>query len=148
MDRVKNFISQYPSFLPISLVILIFIALMFFMGIQITSKQVRLFGRAADAGLVDPSTSSIWATQYSVKVGSSTNVSVFLHNSENRAVSGKSVKLNLSPVEITEIASEATTDADGKATFAITAKAPGRLTVTVVGDGVTLSKNLTLEFVK
>jgi len=148
MERVKYFLSQNPSFLPLSLVILIFIALLFFLGLQLTSTQVRLFGKAADAGVVDPNTSSIWANQYSVKIGGSANVSVFLHNSDDRAISGKSAKLNLNPAEISETVSEATTDPDGKATFTVSAKQPGRLTITAVGDGVTISKNLTLEFTK
>jgi len=148
MERVKYFLSQNPSFLPLSLVILIFIALLFFLGLQLTSTQVRLFGKAADAGVVDPNTSSIWANQYSVKIRGSANVSVFLHNSDDRAISGKSAKLNLNPAEISETVSEATTDPDGKATFTVSAKQPGRLTITAVGDGVTISKNLTLEFTK
>jgi hypothetical protein len=145
MERLKNFLAANPSAVPLTLVVLIFVGLLFFLGLQITSKPVRLFGRAANAGLVDPKTSTIWATQYTIKVGSSVNVSVFLHNSEDRAISGKSAKLTLSPMEIADYSGEVTTDSSGQATFTVTAKAPGRLTITAVGDGVTFSKNLTLE---
>lgn len=119
------------------------------MGLQITSKPVRLFGKAADAGVVDPSNSTVWADKYSVKVGDTAIVKVFLYNSENRAIGAKQAVLNLTPSEIVDKSTmQETTDSNGQANFSITAKGPGTLRVSVTGEGVTLSKSLDLVFVK
>lgn len=149
MNRLKKFLSANPSFLPVALVFLIFIFLMVFMGLSITSKPVRLFGKAADSGNVDPGNSSIWADKYSLKVGEAASVRVFLHNGDNRAVGGKKAVVNLSPNEIVEKSVlEETTDANGQANFSITAKGPGTVKVSISGEGVSLSKGLDLVFVK
>jgi len=149
MDRLKNYIAANPSVLPVSLVFLIFIFLLVFMGLQITSKPVRLFGKAADSGAVDPGNSTIWSDKYSLKVGEAASVKVFLYNADNRAVGGKKAVLNLTPAEIVEKnVLEETTDSNGQANFSITAKGPGTVKVSVIGEGVSLSKGLDLVFVK
>lgn len=149
MNGVRNFLSEHPSFLPLFLVVLIFISLLVFLGLQITSTPVRLLGKAADSGVVDPNTSSLWADQYSLKVGSVVTVRVFLHNSENRAVPGKSVKLNFTPVEIVQgDVPEAISDGNGQVNFSFVGKAPGSLHVKAVSGGVTLAKDLSIEFTK
>lgn len=119
------------------------------MGLQITSKPVRLFGKAADYGIVDPNNSTVWADKYSVKVGEAVSVRVFLYNSENRAIAGKQAVLNLIPSEIVEKNTmEETTDANGQANFTIKAVAPGTLKVNISGGGIGISKSLDLVFVK
>lgn len=146
---MKNFLAANPTILPVSLVFLIFIFLMIFMGLSITSKPVRLFGKAADSGIVDPNNSTVWADKYSLKVGEAASVRVFLHNGDNRAVGGKKAILTLSPNEIVEKSFlEETTDANGQANFSVTAKGPGTVKVSISGEGVALSKGLDLVFVK
>lgn len=149
MDRLKSFLAANPTVLPVFLVFLIFIFLMVFMGLSITSKPVRLFGKAADSGIVDPNNSTVWADKYSLKVGEAASVRVFLHNADNRAVGGKKAVVNLSPNEIVEKnVLEETTDSNGQANFSVTAKGPGTVKVSVTGEGVSLSKGLDLVFVK
>lgn len=119
------------------------------MGLQITSTPVRLFGKAADSGTVDPKNSTIWADKYSLKVGEAATVRVFLHNADNRAVGGRRAVLNLTPSEIVEKnVLEETTDSNGQANFSVTARGPGTVKVNVVGEGVSLSKGLDLVFAK
>lgn len=146
MSDIKGYLSEHPSVIPLFLMVLVTISLMVFLGLQITSKQVSFMGKAADSGAVDRSKSSIWANQYSVKVDSTFTLSVFLHNSDNRAVSGKTVKLNLNPSDLAQSQSlDATSGSDGLATFSLTTKAPGTLHINAVGDGFSIPGSGSLD---
>jgi hypothetical protein len=132
---------------------LIGLSVLFFLGFSIFTGYVFFSGSlnvATRASNVDNATSIqnslIFAWPLSVPADGETTseVSVFVRNQENRGLEGKIVRIEGSPA-IFESAS-ANTDTDGKAVFRITSSTSGVAEISAIVDNRKLERTVSVEF--
>ena len=118
-------------------------------GVTLDTKPTVSFTAPLPADTtVSASQSSVGASPSSIYADNlkSSTVTIIARNAASEALNGKTVTLTSSLIGVTISPSQATTDANGTATFTVKSSAQGSTTLTAKADGVTIDSKPTLTF--
>jgi hypothetical protein len=118
-------------------------------GVTLDTKPTVSFTASLPADTtVSASKSSVGASPSSIYADNlkSSTVTIIARNASSEVLSGKTVTLSSSLIGVVISPAQATTDANGTATFTVKSSAQGSTTLTAVAGGVTIDSKPTLTF--
>lgn len=132
----------------LSLIVLFIATFIFFIAILFFNEPLSQLTRATEETFPSAENSLMFAWPLTVKAdgSQSSQVNVFIRNTNNRLVTNKRVELRSSLGDIKNITTES--DANGKTSFELTSTASGIAKVTAVVEGIKIENTLTIKFVE
>ena len=131
----------------IGISILFFLGFTAFTGYVFFSGSLNVATRAsnvATAPSIENSLIFAWPLSVPADGSTSSEVSVFIRNQDNRGLANKQVTIEGNPSIFQS--SIATTDSDGKALFKITSNSPGVAEISAIVDNRRLDRKVSIEF--
>ena len=126
--------------------ILLIIAFTLFTGYVFFSEPINRIARASEDTTPSLQQSLIFAWPLSLEANDNaeTEVSVFIRNSDNKALAQQQVKISSSIGSVTE--GQVLTDTEGKATFHVSSDVVGVAQIEAFVDNRRLLRNITVQF--
>lgn len=126
--------------------VVVFLITLLVIALFLTQARTIFLGRASNAEY-NLTNSYVFASPLTAQaVSEKVRVTVFLLDENGKGVVGKPISLSSTPLNLSFIEVQGTTDKMGQAVFDVTSPNPGQYTISAQVEGKSFPQNVTIKF--
>jgi len=147
----QNFSSKKAN--PIIFVVLgLFLIIVIYLVVNFSSGKTSFFGKAATSGILNVTSSRVFASPIAAQIGERIRISVFVLDNQSKGIPGKNVlvgcvdKLACDGAMVNFFPVQTTTDSVGQAIFDISAPVVGKYELQAQVEGILIPQTVVVSF--